>query len=267
MEKLGKSPHTSWDYISHKQLHMVDFPIYVVEQTPGDLVVFPSRTSYQLLNIGQMVTNVVWDIVHTSSVQTYFDYLEPIYNQVGYTDIDRVPIIPIHTLQRVRDGSIDIGNLRNRRDAGFMLEIFRKMILEERMPQTVAIQTVDMESDNIITCSFCQSVIWNKHLHCNQCPEGDHGVDLCFRCFIADRSCESHYTTYSFRQLFPRDYIYNLFNDVKRRLGWDSQINEPRYSLFGLYLSALYSDFHALFVLPKFAIANPVIEFLCVNSP
>ncbi|RJE21929.1 Zinc finger, ZZ type [Aspergillus sclerotialis] len=126
---------------------MADFPIYVVEQTPGDLIVFPSRTSYQLLNISQLVTNVAWDIVHTSSVQTYFDYLEPIYNQVGYADIDRVPIIPIHALQRVRDGSIDIGNLHNRRDAELMLQIFRKMILEERLPQAVAIQTADVGDD------------------------------------------------------------------------------------------------------------------------
>lgn len=219
---MGLSPHTSWDKLTVEQLRLANFPIYVAEQNPGDLVVFPSGAPHQSINLGKLVSAVAWNILHSSSVSMFKDYLEPIYNQIGYEDIGRVPLVPIHTLQRARDGPFGIEH--NRRDVELLLDIFAAMVYEERLPNNVTVETIS-PSDNTFTCNFCSSVIWNRHLHCTKCPD----VDLCFRCFIAGRSCKSHYTEYSFRQLIPRESCVRLIRALEEMLGRRTHSQIPRY--------------------------------------
>lgn len=91
---MGKSPHKNWDKLTVEQLRLANFPIYVAEQNPGELVVFPSGAPHQTINLGKLVSAVAWNIMHESSVSIFKNYLEPIYNQIGYEDIGRVPWCP-----------------------------------------------------------------------------------------------------------------------------------------------------------------------------
>lgn len=178
--------------------------------------------AHQTINLGKLVSTVAWNIMHYSSVSMFKNYLEPIYNQIGYEDIGRVPLVPMHTLQRVRDGSFDIEY--NRRDVELLLDIFVSMVYEEQLPSSVTVKTIS-PSDNTFTCNFCSSVIWNRHLHCPKCPD----VDLCFRCFIAGRSCKFHYTEYSFRQLMPWESCISLIRAIEEKLGRPTNSEIPRY--------------------------------------
>ena len=208
--------------LTSEQLRLADFPIYIVEQNPGDLVVFPSGAQHQVINHGKLVTSVAWNVLHISSVSIFKDYLERIYSQTAHEDIGRVPLVPVHALQAVCDGSFNIDHYR--REVQLLLDIFATMVSEERLPNSVTIETIDPLND-VFTCSFCKSVIWNRHLHCAKCPD----VDLCFRCFVSGRSCKSHFAEYSFKQLVPVEFCSILIRAVEERLGRSAQTAVPRY--------------------------------------
>jgi hypothetical protein len=219
--------------ISPESLRLADFPVYVVEQYPGDLVAFPSGSPHQVMNLGKLVTTVAWNIYHSSSVCIFNDYLEPEYNQICREDIGRVPMIPSHTLQRACDKSFDLENEHNRRDVEIMLDIFAKLFFDERLPSSVMVETES--SSDVFFCSFCKSVIWNRHVHCAKCPD----FDLCFRCFVAGRSCKFHYAEYSFKQLMPVKTYEDLITAIEAKLGRRTRTEKPRYAQCNLLLALL----------------------------
>lgn len=223
LESLRKSPHTNWDLLTPEQLRQADFPVYVAEQNPGDLVVYPSGAPHQVVNLGRRVTTVAWNILHSSSIRMFNDYLEPRYNQVCHGDIGRMTMVPRYTLQAACDGVFGLDDAHNRRDVEQMLDIFATMYYDERLPSGVSVETE--LSDFIITCSFCDSVIWNRHLHCAKCPD----FDLCLRCFIAGRSCKNHYAEYSLKQLVSSEDCEDLIKAIEVRLGRSTRSEKPRH--------------------------------------
>lgn len=186
-------------------------------------MVFPSGSPHQVINLGKLVTTVALNILHSSSVYIFNDYLEPKYNQICHEDISRMPMIPRYTLQRACDGFFDLRNAHNLRDVELMLDIFAAMVYEERLPNGVTVETEP--SSDIFTCSFCEAVIWNRHLHCAKCPD----FDLCLKCFINGRSCKYHYGEYSFKQLMPAEACQGLINATEAKIGRRTWAMKPRY--------------------------------------
>ncbi|PWY84492.1 hypothetical protein BO94DRAFT_547091 [Aspergillus sclerotioniger CBS 115572] len=205
MEGLGKSPHTDWTNVSTTQLKSANFPIYVTHQEPGDLVIFPSATAHQIWNISPMVTKVVWNIMHCSSLISFFDYIQPTYQRQCHADTGRVPLIPLHALIRGSPES---------RDEALLLEVFEQLLEDEAIETETAtsIKTVDTQGA-IVECNFCGLTIWNRHLHCEQC--GD--FDLCLTCFISGRSCK-HVADYTWAELIPRRYCKDIIQTTRNRL-------------------------------------------------
>ncbi|KAH8426907.1 uncharacterized protein LDX57_004633 [Aspergillus melleus] len=189
MEELGKSSHTDWANVSIEKLRLAKFPIYITYQEPGDLVVFPSATSHQIWNTSSLVTKVVWNIMHTSSLESFFDYVQPVYQMQCHADTGRVPLIPFHAL----NSSLGVPETR------LLLEIFQRLFDDEDIgdDQNVSIKLVDTQGA-VVECNFCGLTIWNRHLHCEQC--GD--FDLCLTCFVSGRSCK-HTAGYAWAELLP----------------------------------------------------------------
>lgn len=161
---------------------------------------------------------------HFTSVRTFKDYLEPEFHQICHEDIGRVPMIPGHTLRQARERPFDIEIVHNRRDVEIMLDVFAAMFLDERFPPSV---TAEIESsDDVFTCSICDSVIWNGHVQCTKCSD----FDLCLRCFICGRSCKFHYAEYSFKQLMTDTACEDLVKAAEERLGRRTQSEKPRYA-------------------------------------
>ncbi|PYI10452.1 hypothetical protein BO78DRAFT_383553 [Aspergillus sclerotiicarbonarius CBS 121057] len=228
MEGLGKSPHTDWTNVSITQLKSANFPIYVTHQKPGDLVIFPSATAHQIWNISPMVTKVVWNIMHCSSLVSFFDYIQPIYQRQCHADTGRVPLIPLHALIR---GSPDS------RDDALLLEVFEQLLEDEAIETepAAAIKTVDTQGA-VVECNFCGLTIWNRHVHCEQC--GD--FDLCLTCFISGRSCK-HVADYTWAELIPRGYCKDVIQTTRNRLHdrlLSRRRNPPQKTLGALAVAA-----------------------------
>ncbi|KAF4215820.1 hypothetical protein CNMCM8980_004149 [Aspergillus fumigatiaffinis] len=137
MEELGKSSHTDWANVSIAQLRSANFPIYVTYQEPGDLIVYPSATSHQVWNIGPMVTRVVWNVMHTSSMASFFDYIQPAYQRQCHTDTGRVPLIPLHAL---RDPTA-----LSAKELKLLLEIFERLVDDDDAGSNVTVKLVDTQ--------------------------------------------------------------------------------------------------------------------------
>ncbi|KAL2854826.1 hypothetical protein BJY01DRAFT_231789 [Aspergillus pseudoustus] len=199
MVELGKSAHTDWANVPIDKLRSADFPIYVTDQRPGDLVVFPSASAHQVWNISAMVTRLVWNIMHHTSVSTFFNYVEPVYQKHCHPDTGRVPLIPLYALQSGRCTGEDQRRLWN---------IFRSQFLEENIERvsSVPIKLVDTQGA-VVECNFCGLTIWNRHLHCEKC--GD--FDLCLTCFISGRSCK-HVADYTWAEIIPRSSLLGLLS-------------------------------------------------------
>ncbi|GKZ18818.1 hypothetical protein AbraIFM66951_009522 [Aspergillus brasiliensis] len=205
MEDLGKSPHTDWTNVSTAQLKSANFPVYVTHQHPGDLVIFPSATAHQIWNVSPMVTKVVWNVMHSSSLVTFFDYIQPFYQRYCHADTGRVPLIPLHALIR---GSLGT------EDEALLLDVFLKLLDDEAIEtgSVPPMKTVDTQGA-VVECNFCGLTIWNRHLHCEQC--GD--FDLCLTCFISGRSCK-HVADYTWAELIPRAYCMEVIQSTRNRL-------------------------------------------------
>ncbi|KAL4897146.1 hypothetical protein BDV59DRAFT_198568 [Aspergillus ambiguus] len=157
-DSLGKVPHTDWSNVPLSQLQTAEFPIYVTHQGPGDLVVFPSATAHQVWNVSPIVTKVVWNIMHTSSLALFFDYVQPAYQKQCYADTGRVPLIPMHALSS--------GHAANA-DAKLVLDIFQRLVDDEDVgDNSIPIKLADTEGA-VVECNFCGLTIWNRHMHCN----------------------------------------------------------------------------------------------------
>ncbi|GAQ04296.1 hypothetical protein ALT_1617 [Aspergillus lentulus] len=152
MEELGKSSHTDWANVSIAQLRSANFPIYVTYQGPGDLIVYPSATSHQVWNIGPMVTRVVWNVMHTSSMASFFDYIQPAYQRQCHTDTGRVPLIPLHAL---RDPTA-----LSAKELKLVLEIFERLVDDDDTGSNVPVKLVDTQGA-VVECSN-HWVFWLK---------------------------------------------------------------------------------------------------------
>ncbi|KAL4926238.1 uncharacterized protein BDV17DRAFT_283379 [Aspergillus undulatus] len=204
MEKLGNSPHTDWANVSIDKLKTAEFPIYVTDQRPGDLVIFPSASAHQIWNVSNMVTKTVWNIMPAASIAAFFEYVQPAYQKQCHADTGRVPLIPMYGLRS--------GTCRREEEISLAL-VFQKQFDDdhaERDTMPPSTKTVDTQGA-VVECNFCGLAIWNRHLHCNRC--GD--FDLCLTCFVSGRSCQ-HIADYTWVELLQRGRCQEILQVSKK---------------------------------------------------
>lgn len=218
-EKLGRSPHTDWVNILPTQMKSADFPIYVYDQRPGDLVIFPSATAHQVRNLALSVTKVVWNILHLSSLMAFRQEVQPAYQHQCHADTGRVPLVPLNSLHR----AFGSNEHYRTKELTALADIFQKLVDDQIIEREI---NTPMRSVNpqggVIECNFCGSTIWNYHLHCDEC--GD--FDLCMTCFISGRSCK-HTSAYSWAQIMPISECEDLVKHVRNILGLASRHSLP----------------------------------------
>ncbi|GAT23505.1 hypothetical protein RIB2604_01706440 [Aspergillus luchuensis] len=179
----------------------------------------------------------------SSSLVSFFDYIQPFYQRYCHADTGRVPLIPLHALIR---GSLGT------EDEALLLDVFLKLLDDEAIEtdSVPPMKTVDTQGA-VVECNFCGLTIWNRHLHCEQC--GD--FDLCLTCFISGRSCK-HVADYTWAELIPRAYCMEVIQSTRNRLRGRllSRIKHPKYDLslqaYGPYL-------------PQNLCLSPVSRVLC----
>ncbi|KAL4882913.1 hypothetical protein BJY04DRAFT_216997 [Aspergillus karnatakaensis] len=98
--QLGKSRHTDGAniHLTTADLRTAGSPVYVTDQRPDDLVVFPAATAHQTWNLGK-VTKVQWNMMHATSVVAFFQDVGPAYQQHCRSDEYRASLIPVFGIQ------------------------------------------------------------------------------------------------------------------------------------------------------------------------
>lgn len=219
MESLGRSPQTDWTNISPAQMRDADFPIYVYDQKPGDLVVFPSMIAHQVWNVTQGVTKIVWNIFHFSSAKVFMEDIHPAYQRQCHVDTARVPLVLFNFLKTLRDTN----SHNHAKEAEVVINLFQLLVDEEAIEQETpeSVRSVDTQG-SVVECSFCGCTIWNRHLRCDTC--GD--FDLCMSCFVSGRSCK-HTSAFRLMQIEPIAACNALLRQACVRLGASPRLHLP----------------------------------------
>ncbi|DAA74909.1 TPA_exp: Uncharacterized protein A8136_2327 [Trichophyton benhamiae CBS 112371] len=221
MAARGASPHVDWLNLGPEDLKKANFPVYICEQWPGDLAVFPPATAHQVWNLGKVSTKVVWNILHPLSLDAGLHYVQPPFNRLCHPDVARSNLsLACAMLSLLRDDQHAIIPP----DLPLLTRLFNQMAKDETIdgsPAT-AVTLVPIPETAIATCNFCGTAIWNRHLRCNQCLD----FDLCLMCYLSGRSCE-HPSSYSWAEIVPQDICSRVVQRAESILGYNiSQSSE-----------------------------------------
>ncbi|KAM5489835.1 hypothetical protein MaudMau93_002962 [Microsporum audouinii] len=211
----GASPHVDWLNLEPEDLKKANFPVYICEQWPGDLVVFPPATAHQVWNLGNVSTKVVWNILHPLSLDAGLHYVQPPFNRLCHPDVARSNLsLACAMLSLLRDDQ----STTIPPDLPLLTKLFNQMAKDETIdgrPAT-AITLVPIPETAIATCNFCGTAIWNRHLRCNQCQD----FDLCLMCYLSGRSCE-HPSSYSWAEIVPQEVCSLVVQRAESILGYN----------------------------------------------
>ncbi|KAK2741250.1 hypothetical protein FQN57_005712 [Myotisia sp. PD_48] len=223
MAARGASPHVDWLNLEPEELAKADFPVYVCEQWPGDLVIFPPATAHQVWNMSSVSTKCVWNILHPLSLEAGFHYVQPPFNRLCHPDVARSNLsLACAMLSLLRDDQVTTPP-----DLRLLTKLFRQMVQDEKIDDTPATQisVVRIPNTAIATCNFCGTAIWNRHLRCGQCQD----FDLCLMCYLSGRSCE-HVSSYSWAEIVPQETCALVLSRAEKLIGYsnDKPVKEPR---------------------------------------
>ncbi|KAK2880003.1 hypothetical protein FQN49_000667 [Arthroderma sp. PD_2] len=211
----GASPHVDWLNLEPEDLKKADFPVYICEQWPGDLVVFPPATAHQVWNLGSVSTKVVWNILHPLSLDAGLHYVQPPFNRLCHPDVARsnlsLACAMLSLLQEDPSATIPP-------DLPLLTKLFNQMAQDETIDDrpATAITLVPIPDTAIATCNFCGTAIWNRHLRCDQCQD----FDLCLMCYLSGRSCE-HPSSYSWAEIVPQETCSRVVLRAESILGYN----------------------------------------------
>ncbi|EEP77437.1 predicted protein [Uncinocarpus reesii 1704] len=214
MASRGASPHVDWLNLNPEELKRADFPLYVYEQKVGDLVVFPPATAHQVWNLGSISTKIVWNILHPLSLEAGLVHVQPPLNRLCHPDVAQSNLsLACAMLSLIRDDhKVSIPP-----DLHLLTGLFRQMVQEEALtdPPVTPVTLVRVPETAIITCDFCSTAIWNRHLRCSECED----FDLCLLCFLSGRSCE-HIRSYSWAEIVPEETCALVLDRAQQVLGY-----------------------------------------------
>lgn len=217
MASRGASPHIDWLNLGPEELKLADFPIYIHEQRPGDLVIFPPTTAHQIWNQGSITTKMVWNILHPLSVEAGLDYVQPSFNRLCRPDVARSSLSLACTM---------LSMLHERHSSQFppdlrlLTKLFSHMVQDETVngKPVTSMTLVHVPSTAIVTCNFCGTAIWNRHLRCSYCRD----FDLCLLCYLNGRSCE-HTSKYYWAEIITPKDCAKVINQAEAILNFKFQ--------------------------------------------
>ncbi|CAK7198419.1 hypothetical protein SEUCBS139899_001080 [Sporothrix eucalyptigena] len=189
------------------------FPVYIVEQKVGDLILVPPLAPHQVWNRGTRTMKVAWNrtVVETLEMALHealpkarlvcrdeqyknkaiiYYTMQKYYKELKYSQTDR---------QFVSFG-ISQDPVRNPMRTAQIADDFKKLmrlytdILVDEMFNTKEKNVEYVPFDSNITCSYCRSNIFNRFLTCKHCvrtlADGDEDTyDVCMECYAMGRSC------------------------------------------------------------------------------
>lgn len=194
------------------------FPVFVVEQKVGDLVLVPPLAPHQVWNRGNRTIKVAWNRTTVETLEFALRESLPRARMVCRDEQYRVKATIYYSLVkyygRLRDADkIDEQNeyldpmvhekvwdsfrvQMLKEDFTRLAKLFADIMMDEMfspdLPKVKDVEYLPFEGN--VTCSYCRCNIFNRFLTCKSCVEelgnGDEDTyDVCMDCYAMGRSC------------------------------------------------------------------------------
>lgn len=188
------------------------FPVYVVDQKPGDFILIPPLAAHQVWNRGTRTMKVAWNRTTVETLELAMKEALPKARLVCRDEQYKNKAIIYYALRKYAaeletagDGEVgllglDAGLIRSSPRTQQLLADFKRLfrmfsdILTDEMFATKEKEPEFIPFDSCITCSYCRSNIFNRFLTCKHCVRplinGDEDTyDVCMECYAMGRSC------------------------------------------------------------------------------
>ena len=189
------------------------FPVYVVEQKPGDFILIPPLAPHQVWNRGTRTMKVAWNRTTVETLEMAIREALPKAKLVCRDEQYKNKAIIYYTLKKYAAElskseesdemgllGLDADLIRTSPRTEQLTRDFRRLfalfsdILTDEMFATKEKDVEFIPFDSCITCSYCRSNIFNRFLTCKHCIrpllDGDEDTyDVCMECYAMGRSC------------------------------------------------------------------------------
>ncbi|KAJ3995942.1 hypothetical protein F5050DRAFT_207151 [Lentinula boryana] len=229
------------DYFHNKLEHDIDhesyvtsvedfarapFPVYVIEQKLGDLVIVPRTSCHQVVNHGGVTVKVSWSRMSLKSISQAVYYELPLCRRVCRPEIYRVRLTLYHTIralytkfsEQMRQHTVlsCSTDLRNQaQQITQALRIFDDVLQNESVEDYVALPCYSSSESNL-SCDFCGADIFQSFLECEECSSDADPCTICPDCYAEGRSCSCQLMQPT--QVRPLDNILQERGEVIRGL-------------------------------------------------
>lgn len=190
------------------------FPVYIVEQKPGDFILIPPLAAHQVWNRGTRTMKVAWNRTTVETLEMAMKEALPKARLVCRDEQYKNKAIVYYTLRKYAaeleraEENDETGLLGLEPDlirtsprtqqlaADFkrLFKTFSDILTDEMFAAKEKEQPEFIPFDSCITCSYCRGNIFNRFLTCKQCVRplinGDEDTyDVCMECYAMGRSC------------------------------------------------------------------------------
>ncbi|CAI7582477.1 unnamed protein product [Penicillium pancosmium] len=173
------------------------FTTYVVEQTPGDLVLIPPLSVQQVWNRGTRTMKVAWNRTTVETLRWALDEELSRARAVCREESYKNKAIIYYTLEKYsklleqdpEQSHPSVAALWD--DFEYLFKMFTDILLSESFSTALPAKKAEyLEFTGDVTCSYCRCNIFNRFLTCGVCVDGEETYDICMDCYVFGRSCK-----------------------------------------------------------------------------
>eukprot|EP01132_Coremiostelium_polycephalum_P007477 gene7477-9188_t len=245
----GGDVYTQNKFIDPVVLNKAPFPIYIVKQRVGDLVLIPPDAIYQVLNIGGTSIKVGWNIITLQSLPISFYTSLPEWRNLSNAKGNRIKAMVYYTLKKLFS-LININESMNYEEVIDTIVPLIEMLHHILQSESVLIprpnypycsngETVPFlhpfkpfSSPTLHDkyCDHCHNDIFNRCYHCPICKKSndttESGKNYCFDCVSVGIGCEHHFKEMVLIEFTPHGKLkkelesyYQIYKTILQKMG------------------------------------------------
>ncbi|KAF9345958.1 hypothetical protein BGX26_002559, partial [Mortierella sp. AD094] len=228
-ESFGQNIEFENYFASMQDLAQADFPIHILEQHVGDLILIPSLGYHQVVNLGKATIKAAWNRLTTHCLNAAINVVLPRYKRINNPEVYKIKAIIKGALEawtkllEQKVNPLPVSNSHFCKSFKDLITLFLTITQEE----WVDFKTLKEEHSTAVSqafqypkvlpgnttpasCDFCRCDIWNRHFHCNACSNKSY--DICTACYANGRGCEHRATSsMTFTEHFTMDSLQTLY--------------------------------------------------------
>ncbi|KAG0007069.1 hypothetical protein BGZ65_009841 [Modicella reniformis] len=225
-EALWRSCGHPLEYESYfaniKELEQATFPIYVVEQKIGDLVMVPSLSYHQVVNLGKATVKVSWNrLTAHCLLAAVHEVLPRIARPEGYRikTIIKSAVEAWKDLLQSEPVVLPLPKEEFCKSYKTILDLFQTIVEEDWVDMEIMKfeGPMFMKPRRLVgeampaVCDFCNTDLWNRHFRCLECKHDGDEYDVCTRCFSLGRGCKHRASSMEFVEGFSMKSCQHLY--------------------------------------------------------